>query len=256
MGRRNHDQGRHRSGSSYASVMLTADHGVRMQSDFATDRAGSASSGTRWLRLARAGDTITGYESADGTTWPQIGTATPRNLPATAEVGFYVSSAARAVHVARRRQLVGRGTPDRRRRHLRQCRPRRIRAMDAVSRSGTSRRPRTRQDKGGPPGGAPFRVAATASPSPAPARSARKLPDDDIVETRADRRHRRAHGPDLRRRPFATVRVPPGHDPHHVRGHAPTRPGAGGQGHRPRNGHVRRQPGRCRGRSWRWRSPR
>jgi ABC-type transport system involved in multi-copper enzyme maturation permease subunit len=82
-----------RSGSSYAAVMLTGTNGVRMQSDFTDDRAGSRSSGTRWLRLVRTGNTITGYESADGATWQKIGTATPKNLPATAEIGFYVSSA-------------------------------------------------------------------------------------------------------------------------------------------------------------------
>jgi hypothetical protein len=82
-----------RSGSSYAAVMLTGAHGVRMQSDFVEDLTGSASRGTRWLRLVRAGNTITGYESADGTTWRKIGTATPKNLPATAEIGLYVSSA-------------------------------------------------------------------------------------------------------------------------------------------------------------------
>jgi hypothetical protein len=82
-----------RSGSSYAAVMLTGSHGVRMQSDFVEDRKGSASRGTRWLRLVRAGNAITGYESADGIVWRKIGTATPKDLPATAEVGFYVSSA-------------------------------------------------------------------------------------------------------------------------------------------------------------------
>ncbi len=82
-----------RPGASYAAVMLTGAHGVHMHSDFTDDRKGSASGGTRWLRLVRAGDTITGYESADGATWQRIGTATPANLPATAEVGFYVSSA-------------------------------------------------------------------------------------------------------------------------------------------------------------------
>jgi hypothetical protein len=81
-----------RRGSSYASVMLTADQGVRMQWDFDSDREGSASAGTRWLRLVRSGTTITGYESADGAAWQKIATATPKNLPATAEAGFYVSS--------------------------------------------------------------------------------------------------------------------------------------------------------------------
>ena len=81
-----------RRGSSYASVMLTADQGVRMQWDFDSDRKGSASAGPRWLRLVRSGTTITGYESADGAAWQKIATATPENLPATAEAGFYVSS--------------------------------------------------------------------------------------------------------------------------------------------------------------------
>jgi ABC-2 family transporter protein len=79
-------------GSSYAAVLLTTTRGVRMQWDFDRDRAGSPSTGTRWLRLTREGDTITGYESTDGTTWQQISTATPAHLPSTVEVGFYVSA--------------------------------------------------------------------------------------------------------------------------------------------------------------------
>ena len=82
-----------RTGSSYASVLLTAENGVRMQSDFAEDKAGSKTTGARWLRLTRTGNTITGYESADGTTWQRIGTMTPKALPATAEIGFYLSAA-------------------------------------------------------------------------------------------------------------------------------------------------------------------
>jgi len=81
-----------RPGSSYASVMLTAAQGVHMQWDFHADRKGSTSSGARWLRLVRSGNTITGYESADGVAWQKIGTATPKNLPSTVEIGFYVSS--------------------------------------------------------------------------------------------------------------------------------------------------------------------
>jgi ABC-type transport system involved in multi-copper enzyme maturation permease subunit len=40
----------------------------------------------------RSGDTITGYESADGSTWQQIAVAAPAHLPSTVEVGFYVSA--------------------------------------------------------------------------------------------------------------------------------------------------------------------
>jgi ABC-type transport system involved in multi-copper enzyme maturation permease subunit len=81
-----------RSGSSYASLMLTATQGVRMQWDFAEDRPGTVAGGGRWLRLVRSGDTITGYESADGVSWRPVASATPANLPSTVEVGFYVSS--------------------------------------------------------------------------------------------------------------------------------------------------------------------
>jgi hypothetical protein len=78
-------------GSSYAAVLLTPE-GVRMQWDYHGNRQGSAATGERWLRLVRSGDTITGYESADGSSWQRISTATPKRLPATVEIGFYVSS--------------------------------------------------------------------------------------------------------------------------------------------------------------------
>ncbi|WP_426595733.1 hypothetical protein ACPPVS_08985 [Cellulomonas sp. McL0617] len=81
------------SGSSYVSVLLTGSHGVRMQSDFTDDVAGSASSGARWLRLTRSGDAVTGYESADGHTWHTIATMTPAHVPSAAEIGMAVSSA-------------------------------------------------------------------------------------------------------------------------------------------------------------------
>ena len=41
----------------------------------------------RWLRLTRAGDAITGYDSADGTHWTQVGTVTLAGLPSTARSG-------------------------------------------------------------------------------------------------------------------------------------------------------------------------
>jgi hypothetical protein len=58
-----------RQGSAYAAMMVTGSHGVRMQYDFTHDAPGIAGSVTaaspRWLRLTRAGDTITGYDSAE-----------------------------------------------------------------------------------------------------------------------------------------------------------------------------------------------
>jgi hypothetical protein len=78
-------------GAAYAAVMLTGDHGVRMQYNFTHDVAGSAVSAS-WLRLTRSGDSITGYESADGQHWTAIGTAVLTGLPATAQAGLFVAS--------------------------------------------------------------------------------------------------------------------------------------------------------------------
>jgi ABC-type transport system involved in multi-copper enzyme maturation permease subunit len=83
-------------GSPYAAVMATATHGVRMQYDYTHDIAGSATNVTAstpvWLRLTRAGDVITGYESADGHSWTKVGVATLAQLPASVEIGLFVTS--------------------------------------------------------------------------------------------------------------------------------------------------------------------
>jgi ABC-type transport system involved in multi-copper enzyme maturation permease subunit len=101
-------------GSAYAAVMLTLGQGVRMQYDFTHDHAGTATAGTgtpRWLRLTRSGETVTGYESADGVTWTQVGPAARlAGLPQTAEVGLFVSSP-EAIQTASQ-QLGGGGTID------------------------------------------------------------------------------------------------------------------------------------------------
>jgi ABC-type transport system involved in multi-copper enzyme maturation permease subunit len=46
----------------------------------------------QWLRLARAGDTITGYASPDGTTWSEIGRVRLAGLPDTVQIGLFVAS--------------------------------------------------------------------------------------------------------------------------------------------------------------------
>ena len=83
-------------GSAYAAVMMTGEHGVRMQHDYKHDVAGSPGQATptspRWLRLTRDGDDITGYESADGEQWDEIGTATLDGLPDTVQVGLFAAS--------------------------------------------------------------------------------------------------------------------------------------------------------------------
>jgi hypothetical protein len=85
-----------RPGSAYAAVLATPGHGVRMQWNYTGDTAGlpgavSAAS-PRWLRLTRSGDTITGYDSADGSHWAKIGTATLAGLPRAVQAGLFVAS--------------------------------------------------------------------------------------------------------------------------------------------------------------------
>jgi ABC-type transport system involved in multi-copper enzyme maturation permease subunit len=83
-------------GSSYAGVMATGGHGVRFQHDYIHDQAGLpgsvSSSAPRWLRLTRIGDTITGYDSSDGTSWHRVGSAQLVGLPATVYVGLFATS--------------------------------------------------------------------------------------------------------------------------------------------------------------------
>jgi ABC-type transport system involved in multi-copper enzyme maturation permease subunit len=83
-------------GSAYAAMMVTAGHGVRMQSDYTQDTPGLAGAvgpaSPRWLRLVRAGDTVTGYDSADGTHWDRVGSATLGGLPSVAQAGLFAAS--------------------------------------------------------------------------------------------------------------------------------------------------------------------
>jgi ABC-2 family transporter protein len=85
-----------RPGSAYAAVMVTGQHGVRMQYDYTHDIAGRAgppsASSPAWLRLTRSGDTVTGYDSTDGKHWTQIGTATLAGLPSTVQAGLFATS--------------------------------------------------------------------------------------------------------------------------------------------------------------------
>jgi ABC-type transport system involved in multi-copper enzyme maturation permease subunit len=83
-------------GSAYAAIMVTGAHGVRMQYNYTHDIAGRSGAvsaeSPRWLRLTRAGDTVTGAESADGTHWTTVGTARLRGLPATVPAGLFAAS--------------------------------------------------------------------------------------------------------------------------------------------------------------------
>jgi ABC-type transport system involved in multi-copper enzyme maturation permease subunit len=83
-------------GSAYAAMMVTGGNGVRMQYNYTGDIAGMPGSASaahpRWLRLTRSGDTITGYDSADGTHWARIGIVQLAGLPSTVQVGMFATS--------------------------------------------------------------------------------------------------------------------------------------------------------------------
>jgi ABC-type transport system involved in multi-copper enzyme maturation permease subunit len=85
-----------RQGSAYAAMMVTGSHGVRMQYDYTGDAPGLAGSvsaaSPRWLRLTRSGDTLTGYDSVDGTHWAKVGAATLAGLTSTVPGGLFATS--------------------------------------------------------------------------------------------------------------------------------------------------------------------
>jgi ABC-type transport system involved in multi-copper enzyme maturation permease subunit len=82
-------------GSAYAAMMVTGSHGVRMQWDYVNDTPGLtgsvSASAPRWLRLVRDGGTITGYDSANGTHWTLVGTATLPGLTSTVQAGLFAA---------------------------------------------------------------------------------------------------------------------------------------------------------------------
>lgn len=85
-----------KQGSTYAAIMVTGSHGVRMQYNYIYDTAGHpgivSAESPRWLRLTRSGDVITGFESVDGLQWTKVETIQLVELPPTAVVGLFVTS--------------------------------------------------------------------------------------------------------------------------------------------------------------------
>ena len=83
-------------GSAYAAVMVTGSHGTRMQWNYTGDTPGLAGSvsatSPRWLRLTRAANVITGYDSANGVNWTRIGTVTLPGLAPTVQAGLFATS--------------------------------------------------------------------------------------------------------------------------------------------------------------------
>jgi ABC-type transport system involved in multi-copper enzyme maturation permease subunit len=83
-------------GSAYAAVMVTGSHGARMQWNYTGDTPGLAgavsAASPRWLRLTRASDVVTGYDSADDIRWTKIGTVRLPGLAPTVQAGLFVTS--------------------------------------------------------------------------------------------------------------------------------------------------------------------
>ena len=84
--------------SPFALVYLGSLGGTHMRDRTASgadaSEAGSDTNATAptWIRLSRVGDTFTGYESADGKSWTELGSTTI-SMPAAVMVGLAVSSA-------------------------------------------------------------------------------------------------------------------------------------------------------------------
>ncbi len=85
-----------RQGSAYAAMMVTGGNGVRMQYDYTSDVPGLAglvsAASPRWLRLVRSGNTITGYDSPDGSHWTEVGVARLAGLSGTVQAGLFAAS--------------------------------------------------------------------------------------------------------------------------------------------------------------------
>jgi hypothetical protein len=86
------------AGSKYVLMGLTGDNGYRWSRRNATDATQSStnySTGTApnfWVRLVRVGNTITGYTSADGSSWTQTGNTSAMTMTAEAYIGLAVDS--------------------------------------------------------------------------------------------------------------------------------------------------------------------
>jgi len=84
------------AGSPYAAMLATGGNGVRMQWNYTGDTPGLpgavSAARPRWLRLTRDGDTITGYDSADGVHWTVVETVHLAGLPGTVQAGLFAAS--------------------------------------------------------------------------------------------------------------------------------------------------------------------
>jgi len=85
------------AGSRHALMLVSPPKGVALQWRPSTGGAsqnltGSTSAPPRWVKLVRSGSTFTGYESADGSAWTSVGSATIAMTASTIYVGLAVTS--------------------------------------------------------------------------------------------------------------------------------------------------------------------
>jgi regulation of enolase protein 1 (concanavalin A-like superfamily) len=84
------------AGSRHAFMLVSAGKGTAFQrrtstSGISTHTGGTAAGAPRWVRLVRRGQTVTAYESADGSSWAAVGSDTV-SMGATVYVGLAVTS--------------------------------------------------------------------------------------------------------------------------------------------------------------------
>lgn len=84
------------AGSTHAFMLVSASKGVAFQRRESTggtsvSTAGSTATAPHWVKLTRAGNTFTAYESADGKTWTLVDTGTIA-MQSTVYVGLAVTS--------------------------------------------------------------------------------------------------------------------------------------------------------------------
>jgi phosphatidylserine/phosphatidylglycerophosphate/cardiolipin synthase-like enzyme len=84
------------AGSAHAFMLVSTGKGLAFQrrtsnGGISTHTSGGTGTAPRWVRLTRAGATVTAFASTDGTTWTRVGSDTIA-LPSTALVGLAVSS--------------------------------------------------------------------------------------------------------------------------------------------------------------------
>ena len=232
-------------GSAYAAVMVTGSHGTRMQWNYTGDTPGLAggvsAASPRWLRLTRAGDVITGYDSGDGVHWIKIGTVILHGLAPAVQAGLFATSPGYMQQTSQQvTSSSGTAVP--------------TDATAAFDRVGLH---------GGWPGSswtgtsvnvsgispyvtgheAGYRQVADSFTVTGSGDIAPDVTDGVAIDVLLVGAVHRADPGGRRGCAVHDHRVPAGPDPRHARRQPAARPGPGRQGHRPRRRHLRRRAG-------------